>query len=274
MRTRFLPLFCLALLAAAPAAGGDGGPSPGAVMGWDGVRVPIGSLRYVALPAGARTTVAAIDTTDGRVLRYGSVPGTYGIPLVAYDGSSGALSGDGTTLALSWFPTPPGPAVVSRFALLSAKTLRLRHAVTLPGSFSYDAVSPNGSTLYLVQYISSRDWTRYRVRAFDLESNRLVPGAIVDKREPDEQMQGYPLTRAATRDGGWAYTLYGRDNQRAFIHALDTRHRSARCIDLPWRLDRGATTVSMTVVPGRIVLNQAGIGRLFVDTRTFAVTAG
>jgi hypothetical protein len=274
MRTRLIALLALSLLAAAPAASGDGGPSPGAVTGLDGVRSATSSTRYVALAAGPRTTVAAIDTTDGRVLRYASVGGTYGVPLVAYDGSSGALSGDETTLVLSWFPTPPGPAIVSRFALLSTKTLRLRRAVTLRGSFSYDAVSPDGSTLYLIQYTSSRDWTRYRVRAFDVKSNRLVRGAIVDKREPDEQMRGFPLTRATPRGGGWAYTLYGRDSVRAFVHALDTRRGTARCIDLPWQLGSGETTVSMTIAAGKLILNRAGTGRLYVDRRTFAVTPG
>jgi hypothetical protein len=274
MRIRLLALLGLTLLAAAPAASGDGGPSPGAVLGSDGVRAPSASLRYVAMPTALGTAVAAIDTTDGRVLSFAAVRGLYGIPLVAYDGSSGALSADGKTLVLSWYPTPPGPSVVSRFAVLSTKTLRPRRVMKLPGSFSFDALSPDARTMYLIQYTSSRDWTRYRVRAFDVRANRLVPGAIVDKREPDERMQGYPLTRTAPPDGSWAYTLYARDNARAFIHALDTRHRSARCIDLPWQLGRGETAISLTLAGGRLVLNKAGTGRLLVDTKTFEVKPG
>ena len=34
---------------------------------------------------------------------------------------------------------------------------------------------------------------------------------------------------------GWAYTLYGGTRARPFIHALDTRHAAAVCIDLPWK---------------------------------------
>src|SRR5207248_3337256 len=47
-------------------------------------------------------------------------------------------------------------------------------------------------------------------------------------------MSGAPITRATTRDGRWAYTLYLRGNGRAFIHALDTTRRAAVCVDLPW----------------------------------------
>ena len=38
------------LIASAGAASGDGGPSPGAVTGWDGVLGARGAVRYVALP--------------------------------------------------------------------------------------------------------------------------------------------------------------------------------------------------------------------------------
>ena len=48
---------------------------------------------------------------------------------------------------------------------------------------------------------------------------------------PDEQMGGLPMTRAFSRDGRWAYTLYG-GGAETFIHALDTVGRTAACIDL------------------------------------------
>jgi hypothetical protein len=266
-----LALAAAAAAAAAPAAIADGGPSPGALGGADGVRSPASSIRYVALPERGRTTLAAIDTTDGRVLAYGSVRGAFGIPLVANDGSTGGLSADGRTLVLSSFGGPPGASATSTFALVATRTLRSRRLVALRGSFSFDALSPDGSRMYLIQYTSTRDSTRYRVRAFDVRESRLVPGAIVDKREPRERMQGYPLTRAATRDGGWAYTLYARDGARAFVHALDTRHARAFCIDLPWQLDRGIAEVSLAVRGRRLVLDRAGIGRVTVDRRTLRV---
>jgi len=44
-------------------------------------------------------------------------------------------------------------------------------------------------------------------------------------------MQGWPVSRIDR--GGWAFTLYSTGG-RPFIHALDTRHVAAECINLPW----------------------------------------
>jgi hypothetical protein len=262
----------LGLLVAAPAASGDGGPSPGAVTGWDGVLNATGAARYVAFVTGRSTTLAEIEVEGGRVVRYRSLRGQYGIPLVAYDGTTAGTSADGSTLVLSWFPTPPGAGVVSRFVVLGTGRLAVRRTVTLRGSFSFDAISPSGSTLYLIEYTSSRDANRYRVRAYDVETGRLVPGAIVDRREPDERMQGSPLARASSRDGAWAYTLYARPPEKPFVHALDTRHRTAFCIDLPWQADQQTLSrVRMAVVHGRLVLRDDA-GRLAaVDRKTLRV---
>ena len=256
------------LIASAGAASGDGGPSPGAVTGWDGVLGARGAVRYVALPAGRLTTVAVVRVRDGRVLHYSAIPGGYGVPQVAWDGSTGGLSADGTTLVLASFGGP----VYSKFAVVGTKTLRVRRVVSLRGSYSFDAISPDGRTMYLIRYRGLQTTTTYSVRAYDLAAGRLVPGAIVDRREPDEKMQGAPVTRASTRDGGWAYTLYSRLIGKAFVHALDTRHRRAFCVDLPWKVTQD-TTVRMSVGGTRLVLRQPAIGRLAViDTRTFRVT--
>ena len=66
-------------------------------------------------------------------------------------------------------------------------------------------------------------------------------------------MTGMPMARAWSRDGGSAYTLYNGLESHAFVHALDTTKRSARCIDLPWRGDgqNGLERVRMAVGAGR-----------------------
>jgi hypothetical protein len=58
-----------------------------------------------------------------------------------------------------------------------------------------------------------------------------MDGTIVDKRNIDEQMNGYAITQEVGRNG-WVYTLY-RGAEGAFIHALDTSQGIAFCIDLP-----------------------------------------
>ena len=273
MRRAIVFLFSLTLLLSADAVGAAGGPSPGLQIGWDGVRA--GAVRYVALPGSdASTAVAAIRVSDGRVLRYDTVSGVFGVPLVSFDGRAEGLSRDGRSLVLATFPGPQAGGT-TEFVVLSPRTLKVRTRITLRGSFAYDALSPDGSTMYVLQYLSNGANARYRVRAVDVRAGRLLPGAIVDRREPDEQMHGSPVTRATGTNGRWAYTLYGRGAAEPFVHALDTRGRVAFCIDLPWRNTQDSiVTVRMGLSRGGrlLVLRQPRIGRLAeIDTTTWKV---
>ena len=63
---------------------------------------------------------------------------------------------------------------------------------------------------------------------------RLLAAPVTDKRESETDMQGAPISRVTSQDGSWAYTLYG-GSDKIFIHALDTMHAGAVCIDLPWK---------------------------------------
>jgi len=74
----------------------------------------------------------------------------------------------------------------------------------------------------VIQHVSNKDLVRYVVRAYDLPSRRLLPRAIVDKRNAGEVMRGYPVSRATTPTGDWVYTLYTRNAGSAltFVHAL------------------------------------------------------
>ena len=273
---RIVGLAFVSLVLVASSAAAGGGPSPGAVTGWDGVLSPGGTTRYVAMPAGRTTAVAAISVGTGRVERYASVRGTYGIPLVAYDGSAGGVSPDGRTLVLASFAGAPRPGAVTRFAVLSTKRLKRERLLELRGSWSFDALSPDGRLLYAVEYLSG-EGTRYRIRAIDLRSGRLLAGSIADSKEARGEMRGSPMTRATSRDGGWAYTLYAKPDGTAFVHALDTRHRKAVCIDLPWkRVQQALWQVRMSVRDdGRaLVLTQKNVGRLAtIDTRAYKVRA-
>src|SRR5437867_1490302 len=135
MRKCLLAVLALALLAATPAASSDGGPSPGAITGWDGVVSPTGHVRYIALTTGRSTTVAAVEVNGGRVLNYRTLRGLYGIPLVANDGTTGGLSADATTLVLGPFGTPLQAGQVSRFAVVTPdKFFKVRRIVTLRGA--------------------------------------------------------------------------------------------------------------------------------------------
>jgi hypothetical protein len=233
-------LVALVLVAAAITAGGahgNGSPySPGLVYGWSGVGAAENGVRFVAFGMPKSTIVAAVRARDGRVLRSTVVHGFYGVPLVSYDGTSGGLSGDGKSLALASYGPYPGQAGKTRFVLLSTRTLGVRQLIVLRGAWSYDAMSPDASLLYLVEHISAGDNPRYRVRSYDLQAGRLTPDAIVDRLENESVMGGVPVTRTTSADGRWAYTLYARTQGGPFVHALDTVRREAFCVDLPLRL--------------------------------------
>ncbi len=228
----------LALVAALTAAGAkaDGSPySPGLVQGASGVLAPNGAVRFVTLATPRSTVVAAIGVRTGRVVRSNVLRGFYGVPIVAWDGSTGGVSGDGRTLVLASYGPPPGDTGVTPLVVLRTKTLRKVRRFQLPGSWAYDAVSPDGSTVYLIEYLAAGSSPRYRVRSLDTSTGRVDPEAIVDRREDEVLMRGQPVTRKMSLDGRWAYTLYARQNE-PFVHALDTVRREAYCIDLPLRL--------------------------------------
>lgn len=274
-------LFALALAAATVTAGGanaNGSPySPGLVYGWSGVGAQSSGLRFVAFGMPKSTIVAAVRARDGQVVHSKVVRGFYGVPLVSYDGTSGGLSGDGKSLALASYGPYPGQAGKTRFVVMSTRTLDVLREVVLNGSWSFDAISPDGSMLYLVEHISAGSKPRYRVRSYDLKARRLIPGAIVDRLENESVMDGQPVTRAASSDGRWAYTLYAREKHEPFVHALDTVRREAFCIDLPLRLGQTKQMeLRLRLAAGRSTLSVTRNGRPLaaIDTRSFEVQRG
>jgi hypothetical protein len=222
-------IIAVAGLATAPARA-DGGPVLGAVASAEQpIALPGGGVRYVARTARAGTVVRAV-ARDGRSMTT-RLPGHLGVPIVAYDGATSGLSADGRTLVLirprTRFPEPS-----TRLAVLAARSLRVRRYLRLRGDFSFDAISPNGRWIYLIQYASAALPGDYRVRALDLRTGRLLGRVIVDPDDAGEAMRGNPIARATSPDGRWAYTLYDGMGH-PFVHALDTVGVRAKCIDLP-----------------------------------------
>jgi hypothetical protein len=216
----------------AASAGGSGGPGAGVQQGWDGLAN--GAVRYVAVPAAGATSVEVIRRQDGRVLQFMTLKGTWGIPVVAFDGTTAGLMGDGRTLLLGEATVSPKLRKHSTFVLVDMKKMKVVRKLQLPGHYVFDARSPDARYVYFIEYISAQDFTRYHVRAYDLRADRLLANPVTDKRESVGAMQGAPVSRITSQDGSWAYTLYGGSG-KTFIHALDTVHAGAVCIDLPWK---------------------------------------
>jgi hypothetical protein len=255
MAKRKLLVALLALLSAGAVVSSAG--AKGLEMGArNGVTADRSPYRYVTVTTHTipkLTVIARIDRRDGRVDRWWQLGGDYDVPAVASDGTGGGLSADGKTLVLSSFAIgnpPVYPPRITRLAILDTDLRPQRHlragqrrppsvfsSIELRGHFAFDAISPDGSTIYLIHHFPHLTGpsylTHYEVRAYDLDSDRLLPNPIVDPDEPEERMEGLPLSRAMSPDGRWAYTLYDGNGKEPFIHALDTVAGRAACIDLP-----------------------------------------
>lgn len=278
MLRRLACVTLLTFLAAAPSASAAGPQaSPGLMYGWTGVTAVGQPFRYVTLPARNQTVLASVRRSTGRVWNWRSLNGTWGIPIVANDGTAGGLSRDGRLLVVADWTVPRNGTLrtTSRFLLVNARTFGTWRKVVLPGDFSFDALSPGGRMLYLIEHVSRRDLTSYRVRAYDMRAQRLLPRVIADRSQAKWVMHGYPVTRAAAADGRWVYTLY-RQQGFPFVHALDTVARTAICVGIPWRGKQDilpSTKLRLDERAGELTLTTRRGRPLFVvNTRTFRVS--
>jgi hypothetical protein len=276
MRTRLLTLALLALVAFLPAsARADGLPVIDENLAWFGASTPpVNGIRYMTFPARKSTVLAQMDTTSGQVLNSRLLPTRWSVPLVAYDLSTSGLSADGRTLVLIE-PRRGFPRKNTTFTVIAAKTLRTRDTFTLQSDFSFDALSPDGRWLYLVEYVAAQDPFRYLVRLYDLQTHRLRPEPIIDPREVGDVMSGMPLTRSYSPNGRFAYTLYDGAGEHPFIHALDTVEKSARCIDLHGLMGfQRLQELKLDVSPdgGTLAVALGGEPVALVDTQTNEVT--
>ena len=269
--------FVSALFLMPALAQADGLPVTG-LDGRAGVLSNDGAYRTVTFISRRDTIVARIHTNSGQVARYRLIPGQLAVPAVAYDLSVAGLSADGHTLALIR-PRRQIHEPHTRITVLDAQRLLLEKTIVLSGDFSLDAISPDGSKLYLVEYLAltphNFDPTKYAVRSLDTRTGRLDPAPIVDAHEPGEKMGGLPVTRATSSDGRWAYTLYS-GSEHPFIHALDTVAGTARCVDLDALTARSDIfQMRLRLAAGgrqlRVVKDEKPVA--FVDSRSFHVSS-
>jgi len=221
-------------LASAGPARGDGLPVVNLDTSNTGIASPDGSAHYYAVIDQDETTLLKVDSEPaaktGETLSRLQLDGKLAIPGVAFDGTTSGISADGGRLALIE-PRTGFPREQTRFVTVDTDRMEELATIDLRGDYSFDAISPNGLFIYLVHYIDPRDPTRYEVVAYDVAAERLRPEPILDLETAPIVMRGFPVTREASADGVWAYTLY-TGGQDPFVHALDTADGSALCIDL------------------------------------------
>jgi hypothetical protein len=190
-------------------------------------------LHYVAISDRAGgTLLETLDVAHRGVFGWARLHGSWGIPAIGNGYSTGqGLSRDGRTLVLGSVGSPY--VSPSKFLVVDTKRLKAVRTIVLQGTFTFDALSPNASKMYLIQYASVGDLSHYIVRAYDMRTDRLLPGKIADRSEHEKAMSGYALNRTTSADGRWVYTLYQKPSGEPFVHALDTVAAAAYCIDLP-----------------------------------------
>jgi hypothetical protein len=272
MRKRLALALSVPFAAAALAAGATAaGPSLGTATS-----LATTKLTYTATTSLGRTTLAIRPATGAGAPHRISIAGEWGIPRVTFNSDVGGLSHDGRLLVLQDKGFGQPLRAKSAFVTVDTRTLAVLRTIRLNGDFAYDALSPDGRTLYLIEHFSTTDVMRYRVRALDLKTGRLLPQIIVDRREPDEAMSGMPAARVATADGRKVFTLYLGD-EHPFVHLLDTVARTAFCIDLPKTTDmRAIESATMKLGDGGAKLTILGAGgagaRHVVDVRSLRIS--
>lgn len=164
------------------------------------------------------------------------IEGRWMLPTVGLDPMPLGVSADRSMIALA--AADDGSASTAargttRFALLDGALDTTPQVIELAGAFEYDALSPDGSILYVAESIPGPLAGRYQVRAVDTATGTLRDAIIVDKRNLDEQMAGVPIDQERRADG-LVMTLY-RGADYPFVHALHSIEAWAVCIDLPTR---------------------------------------
>ena len=193
-----------------------------------GFLTPDGSLLYSsggqvfggAAGPGGMTIVNTFDGRTGNLARKVEAPGTWTL-------EGGGTSPDGHWLVLTGSP----PAKPGSFLVLDTGPFGRQYKVNLGGQFNFDAISNDGSKLYLIQNLAG---SAYHVRLFNVFASTLQVDPVAIKSNTVEAMNGYKITSVADPSGHMLYSLYGRnDGQPPFVHALDLEAGIAYCIDLP-----------------------------------------
>ena len=175
-----------------------------------------------------------------------SIEGAWRLPTVGLDPMPAGVSADGSTIVLVE-DRPEGAAAAGPSAVRDRRALppdAEPRIVELPGVFDFDTLSPDGSILYVAEHVPGPLAGRYQVRAIDTATGVMRAEIIVDKRNIDEAMAGWPIDQELRPDGV-VLTLYR--GVRAPIHPRPAqspmRGRSAStCRRAAWTTPRRPPT--------------------------------
>ena len=116
-------------------------------------------------------------------------------------------------------PRPPARAG----SPCSSRTLdRDARVIELAGTFEFDALSPDGSLLYVIEQLPGPPAGHYQVRVVETATGVLRPAVVADKTKIDEAMAGWPIAQDRRPDG-LVFTLYR--GTRAPVHPRAQQRR-------------------------------------------------
>jgi hypothetical protein len=193
---------------------------------------------FSAVSDGTQTTLTHLVVQPGFGGPETTIAGAWRLPTIGLDptpvgvSANAADSPNGATVVLVEDLPAAAARTTTRFAVLRHTPVGepVTKIIELAGSFDYDAISPDGSSLYVVEHLAGAEG-RYQVRVVDISTGVMRDTIIADKRNLDEAMAGWPIGQLRRPDGV-VLTLY-RGAEHPFIHALNTKEGWAVCIDLP-----------------------------------------
>jgi DNA-binding beta-propeller fold protein YncE len=197
----------------------------------NGLRSADGKAYWAAFHSSGTTALHSFDVTNGAIRASLGLEG---------DWELGAVSATGKWLALKRTASETDQAAWNKtntwkttLALIDAATLKTTRTLSLNGNFDVDALD-EARGLFLIEHLPAVKPDHYQVRVYDFGLSKLQDGALVDKRDINEVMAGYPMDAVASPDGRWLFTLYANMREgHAFVHALNLKEGYAWCIDLP-----------------------------------------
>ncbi|MFI5281733.1 MAG: hypothetical protein ACHQ0J_01215 [Candidatus Dormibacterales bacterium] len=177
-------------------------------------------------------SVVDADPQSGAILNSIKLSGDFQLPFATASGMPGGLSPNGSWLVVESFDgNSTSPPTATHMLVIDNSVFKVKYRVDLQGFFEFDAMSNDGLHLYLIQYLSGTE--QYYVRLYNLDTGRLADGVIADKTDGGRSMAGVRLSGVASPDGQWLFSIYVRQHESPFIHALNLGGSFAFCLDLP-----------------------------------------
>ncbi|MEU4562838.1 hypothetical protein AB0F72_31045 [Actinoplanes sp. NPDC023936] len=204
-----------------------------------------------------------------------------------------AISGDGRVCALGERTATAAVPAARPLSPILVSTPAGPRKYPLPGVVEPDALSTDGTALFVLEWLPATAPDHYRVRLLDLATGTLHPLNTRDKTPvpagAEEEMRGEGRQAVLSADRTMLFTLYthqpghahtrdllsGRPgNAHAFVHVLHLTDRWAYCLDLPHPFGEGPPSAHALAADGRhIVVADLASGKLaYADPQTLTIS--